>query len=267
MATGFELATKLQVLGAARNPQWTQQTTSTTPPKSSSDGVALLVDGGLPGTVAGLQVLLREDVSARTVRLTPTPGGGGTVFSFYADGLVATPVSYTEIGGDTAEDIVDGLIAALGLEANHNALLTASREGSGASSVLKLVGKSTTHYVLVSVNATAGDLTGVGDAMSCSLIVFGQRHQINRASSADTVPITAWSRVALAAEPASITGVQRDGVYVDFDGYTDNLLTAGVQRLFCQLKDLTGSTALYTEDSDVTVQAEVWIGPCATEGA
>lgn len=264
--SGVILASLLTELSAGRRPLWVQQSSTENPPTTVNSGVSCLVDGsGRSALVTGVKIKFRESVAERRAVVTPTYANG-SAYSFALDGQTGTPVSYTAGVSDDEEAIVDGLIAALLAESNHNALLSGAKEGSGSSATLVLTSKSGQFdaFILAAISASGSGAIAIElEADSCSWHLWALPAGTRDNTSEPDDAYTEWAR------PALVDSV-REAQFCDWAGYYDTISTGSVAALYVEILDVNGPSGEVTSGSGATISytdPAVFIGPSGREEA
>lgn len=263
----FELVNLLAVLTAGRNPQWNPQAvggvfTHTGVPASIAAGVSLNVAAStgtvLNAIVSILQIEMRENVAFRTARVSFNPFAVSGTWVVSIDG---NAVSFAAGGGDDADAVIDGLIAALSGVGAADALVTFEGENnSGATptsiapfDTLLIKGKASPKYsVAASETATAGALALVADAETADRLIWTLPSTAAKAAGNSLVPLT-WAEFAAIA---SITP----------GGSVETLQTNGRVRGYVELASIVGDGADAADGAlGVVYTPRVYWGPCVDE--
>jgi hypothetical protein len=258
----YELANLFAVLSVGREMDWTDQVdgngdpTTTDAPTSASDGVSLAakVTKGTPS--AGFRCQLRRQAWRRSCRMIPTNIVVGDTFRFTIPSV--GDVDYVVAGGDDADAIIDGLIAALPGVGAVDALVTFE----GRNDADENTAPFTKLYVATKAEASqpfAGSILGGGgstfdpkcDAEGASLRMWGCDFDTNFAADADT-----WQLI----NNGDFTGI-------DFRGKRERAVTGGVARLYGEYYDVTGDA---NDDGTgtgctLTYDPHFWVGPAIEE--
>jgi hypothetical protein len=220
----FETLNRLGVLSIGRRPEW-KVPASTGIPTTATAGVSIA--GAVKTT---LWVACREELHRRTVRIAVGVYDAATTYQ-----VDISTFNVTAVAEGSIEATVDDLVSKLNADVDISALIVATREGSGADSVLVIRGLSQADYT-AAVSATSG--TGTisitqADTTSADVRVFlyadgtGERPE-------------GWVQA-------------REGFFqtVDYRGLTERLDTAGFSRMAVEV----------VADGAVTVR----IGPAVME--
>jgi hypothetical protein len=252
----FELATKLAVLTAGRNPQWDPQLiggvmTYTGIPASLASGVNLQ-----DAVVTLLQVELRENVAYRTGRVTVNTLVASQTWTVSING---NAVAFAAGPADTWATIIAGLIAALPGVPAADALVTFGAEDSDGDTIddtLVVRGKDEADYT-IAVSATGGAAMDLAaDANSANLILWRAAKTTTQRVLGAGVPQT-WS-----IDPAfGVGGVAA----VDEKGVTGYQQTNGYSRIYGQLDTVAGPADSAGAPGVSSFTARVLWGPCIDE--
>lgn len=266
-----ELANLLGELTTARNPSWVLQPVTESPPQDATDGVSLSngSDGG--AVIAHVQVRVRRVAAYRTAIYQIGVANADT-YNLSFDGPAAAfpagpvAVSYVSDGSATAQEIAEGLKAAIEANGTLNANLLAYAEKDPTTGLyrLRVTGKpgsnldSDDFEIITASTPGAGTLTVSADPLFCRIVIWGlpggdrltttESKDSNQAQpfadfdadepAEETSP---WLQTYLTPEPGVVpTGVLEGKVYVHTGGYVDRLQVAGLSRLCVQIKDVTG---------------------------
>jgi hypothetical protein len=234
----FEKANDLAILSGGRKPAWEEETAYTGAPSSTTSGVYL--DNTLHALVA---VTLRETAHRRTARLTITTADLTANYVVTIDGVAVT-YDAAAGGAANAEDIIQGIAAAIVASGPASAIVTASAvddDDDSTDDTVLLVGAAEADYTLDIAATGTGELAAVADPMSGALRAWIKGRSANAPA--------AW----LLAYDAEYTITRR--------GFVERFDVGGLERLYVELYDLAGTG----DGGDVTYAAKVEIGPCVIE--
>lgn len=234
----FEKANDLAILSGGRKPAWEEETSYTGAPTSTTSGVYL--DNTLHAIVA---VTLREEAHRRTARLTLDVVDLTAVYTVTIDG---NAVAYDAGAGGAAnaEDIIQGIAAAIVASGPASAIVTASAEDEDDDSTdetVLLVGVAEADYTLDIAATGTGELAAVADPMTGAL--------------------RGWIKAREASAPAAWLLAYDADYTITRRGFMERFDVGGLERLYVEVYDLAGTG----DGVDVTYAAKVEIGPCVIE--
>lgn len=277
-----ELANLIGELSAGRNPSWTEQAFMSSAPVDASDGVGLTnaSDGGAISTQ--VQIRMRRVAAYRTVVFEITVANSDT-YSIEFDGPAAVfsspiTINYVSDGSATAQEIAEGLKAAIEANATLDANLLAYAEKDPTSGLyrLRVTGQpgsdlGAQNFEVASAGSSgAGDLTVSGDPMTCTLTLWVYPGG-GRSSTSEDVDLTSYAAFADsdATEPHEETSpwlqlgsfMYGTGSMNLTSGLLFELETPGISRIACVI-----TAAASTDGATIDLfNPRVVIGPCHRE--
>ena len=274
-----EIASLLTELAAGRRPLFVEQLASggapdDGPPASTSDGVSCYVDGsGRSALVSVVKIELRAEVRYRQARISIPVVAVGDTYSFHLATLGGTPVAYTAGGGDDAEAVCNGLLAALAVEPNHLALISATVEGTGADAefVFRGIdnpgGREWDAWVLGGISVAGGGGGTIKIEMEAEESkwfpwVLPAGTPANDLQPSD--PVEQWAR------PLADGSGFRTPTEIDWQGFVDTFNTGSVARFYVEIDhgQTIGPAGEFTSAGVTSYRPpRVYIGPASRESA
>lgn len=254
-------ANELTILHAARNPQWSEQSTWNVPPSSESDGVDMA-----DRLKALLAVGLRQNAHHRSARITVdtrdasanyTVTINGTAIATTSGSFATDDAVLVEIKAKIDADATVGQAASTPVVDSE--LLDSSGDvtqgtaaGGNAAVTLRVFGESDTDWYITGSATGSGILACDADPVSATLkIYFSTRGSGSNVAS----PGPGWW-----AYPTTYSLAGR--------GYIERLDVAGLQKGYAFLDSVAGHGSDAAAASFLLTYADgptVWWGPCALE--
>lgn len=225
----WERANEAALLAAGNRPEWTRQTAHSGRPIAPSEGVYL---GGALRTL--VSVSLRRNPSFRTAVITLS-GPTGTGFTR----VIVNGVTVSTSSNQPIEQVAQGLASAINGHGTVNKAVLA--EHGPEPNMVTVTGKTSDDYSIDVMSTTESvSASAEADAVAANAILWG------RMGGVGAVPHV-WT---------ALRGWEALGVGVS--GFTERFDTGGIDRLFVELRHLSG----HPDDGAGIVQsAAVWIGP------
>lgn len=252
----FSASNEIAVLSAVRSPLWTQQSGYTGVPSASDAGVSVAgsVTTGWAvdlrprtGTGAGFpgrQVVVTVNTVDDTATYTLTLGG--------------TAINYVASSGDTAQDITDGLAAAIVANGTTNALVTATSASVSSVWTLTITGRAVDNYTFAVSTSGTGGLTCIADPDTASIRfwAYGAFGPANNNGVGGGASGQHWRLV----------GTGLTGLAIDYGGRCDILAVNFVSRYYIEAFSLTAAgDGAATSPDTLSYALLVAIGPAQPE--
>lgn len=233
-------------------PLWTQQSSYTGTPSSSSAGVSVLdsvtttwaVDmrprTGAGSAFPGRQILVTVDTVDDTATYTLTLDG--------------TAVNYAASSGDDEQAILEGLAAAIVANGTTNALVTATAALVSSVWTLTITGRAVDNYTFAVSTTGTGILDCIADPDTATIRFwgYGSYGPTNNAGGAT-------------GQHWRLVGVGLTGLSIDYGGRMDVLAINGNSRYYIEVFDMTGTGDSAAGSNTLTYAVRVTLGPAQGE--
>jgi len=228
--------------------EWFEQTAHTGPPGDLGAGTAMKV-----GLRALVKVILREQVSKRTTRVTADSFDAGDTYTITLDGTahaIAAPASLDGlvVAWETAINAAHtGVITALAVDANDS-------PSPGTNTHVLITGDADTDYTLAIAvtGGGTGTIDAVADASNCTARLYGVNEPLGATGSWSEVR---WPKTDLVDLP------------VGQHGLTERLNISSMPRMYVELADIFGDyDGIPGAGATLTYNARVMWGPSALSG-
>ena len=248
----FSASNEIAVLSAVRSPLWTQQSTYTGVPSASDAGVSVA------GSVTtGWAVDLRPRTGSgagfpgRQVLVTVTTVDTAATYTLTLDG---TAINYAASGGDVAQDIIEGLAAAIVANGTTNALVTATAASVSSVWTLTITGRTSANYTFAVATTGTGVLACIADPDTATLRFWGYNVSGHSNNSGGAT-----------GQHWRLVGVGMTGFPIDYGGRSDILAVNATARYYIEVFDMTATGDSAGGSNTLTYAARVTIGPAQPE--